>query len=102
MIIKLQKKNTHLHIKFFHYAMYDALSEYEWKCACMLVWQAYHPEEPDHVFPVGIVEWHMTFHHLGQRVDVLPRFPTIFVSKSTVMQWPNNIDLTDHSPHQLN
>lgn len=73
-------------------------------CECMFVCvcQAHHPVESDHVFPIVVVEWHMTFHHLAQRVDVLPRFPTILLCRRTcVTQRPNNIDLTDDPPHQL-
>lgn len=63
---------------------------------------AHHPIESDHVFPVDVVERHMTFHHLAQRVDVLPRSPTVlFCTCIVVTECPKNIDLTDDPPHQL-
>lgn len=65
----------------------------------MCVLQAHHPIESDHVFPVAVVERQMTFHHLTQRVDVLPRPPTILLSKCAIMKRPNNIDLADDPPH---
>lgn len=69
--------------------------------ACMCLCPAYHPVESDQVFPIVVVEWHVIFHHLTQRVDVLPRFPTILPSRFTVTQRPDNIDLADDPPHQL-
>lgn len=55
--------------------------------------QAYHPVKSDYVFPIAVVEWHVTFDHITKRVYVLPRPP--------VTLHPNNIDLTDDSPHHL-
>lgn len=65
----------------------DAIHCY--KCASKLVsvcvCQTHHPVKSDHVFPIVVVEWDMTFHHLTQWVDVLPRSPTILFCRCAVM-----------------
>lgn len=52
---------------------------------CMCTWVAHHPVESDHVFPIAVVERHMTFHHFTQWVDVLPRSPNILFLSHAVM-----------------
>ena len=42
-----------------------------------------------------------TFHHLTQRVDVLPRFPTLPFFRFVATQRPDDTDFTNDPPHQL-
>jgi len=91
------KTHTHTHI----HTPALLILQFVCVCVCVCVCQAHHPIESDHVFPIVVVERHMTFHHLTQRVDVLPGSPTILFCKCAVMQRPNNTDLTNEPPHQL-
>ena len=70
-------------------------------CASKCLCQAYHPVKPDQVFSVVVVEWHVIFYHLTQRVDVLPRSPAILLCRCAIRQRPNNMNLTDDPPHKL-
>lgn len=66
-------------------------------CLCL----AYHPVEPDQVFPIVVVVWHMVFRHFTQRVDVFPGFPAVLFCRCTAVKRPSDIDLADDPPHYL-